>query len=232
MSKPFTKEMIKTKQSNLQKIHSLFSNFKQHHNLSLEELYNLYIDAFKDYPGSEIYRYGNIENLMNVSHYYKCVYIWGFLWSSSYDLSEYFHATSVIKIVNDSDQEFYLTISHQDKGQNLISVSEQFPYSLDDFGKNIYNYSLTFITREKGGIICKGETTNVSVQHLVYFVLVWWYMNDYIRQTESFPASCTGLTETMFVLLAKPGVRETCLNFNLTSGDRSRIKKGNYPLPM
>ena len=132
------------------------------------------------------------------------VYIKAFVWSTVItpaglvDFNQYFHASSVVKITN-GRKIWYLSISHQDKGDAIIQTSSYFPF------KKIGNYYLyrENCTRTIGKMVTNGKTKQLSVRVLGKIVYGWWYINDFMGGgiKSQFPASCTGLTETVLFFL-------------------------------
>lgn len=230
-------------------IDKMFQKFKEY-NLSLKDLIQIYGDSF----GYEDETYKFLKHIIDNKEYYDGTfdnitkqYIYGMVWSDienekGVDLLEHYHATVVIQCYDDDvDKKFYILISHELKGHNIFSFHYTFPYKrsdkindkhspiIDNELKKKYYYYGYPNNKVLGGIMCQGKI-NKSVYKILYYVMVWWFMNDVQGGATKtrFPASCTGLTETI-LYKAAPKLYNNCPKFKLDSQSRKMIKAGNYP---
>jgi hypothetical protein len=171
--------------------------------------------------------YGSIDY---IHRYYRgllkdcrAVFICALVWAANgKPLAEHFHASSVI-FFTDGIHKYYMEISHAAKGFRIVELVNVFPYQY--LGQNLYKYN----DQAYGGIICQGYTKeNIRMEDVLYKVLDWWYLMDVVRGRDSFPASCTGLTETM--LYNYMADFDKCTNVYGTDRERKLLDKPPYPL--
>jgi hypothetical protein len=236
------------KKQNIKKISEVNSG------LSPIDLYTAYIKSFEKRYKKDPRVYGDvlkiIENEEKVKNF-RAVYVYGLVWSEEgLPMSGHFHATSVV-VFSDGFNMYYMHISHVEKGSAIIELSNNFPYRNKKILKA--EKTLTRSSRQKhleeesyeldnrvyqykpgvyGGIICQGYPKNLSfsIIDVVNTVLDWWYVMDVQRGTETFPGSCTGLTETVLYNFMEGF--ESCININGTDRERKLLDKEPYPLFM
>jgi hypothetical protein len=236
------------KKENIRKISEINSG------LSPDDLYIAYIKSFQKKYTKDPRVYGDVLRIIeNRDKFkkYKAVYLYALVWSEEgVPISAHYHATSVV-VFSDGDNQYYLSISHVAKGESIIEVDNIFPYKhkkIIEAKKRLTRRSLQKYLNEEpysldqrfyqyrpgvyGGIVCQGypKNPNISVIDVVNKVLDWWYVVDVQRSTETFPGSCTGLTET--VLYNFMDGFESCININGTSRERKLLDNEPYPLPM
>lgn len=234
------------KKENIRKISQINSG------LSPDDLYIAYIKSFQKRYVKDPRVYGDVLRIIeNMDKFkkYKAVYLYGLVWSEEgVPISAHYHATSVV-VFSDGDNIYYMNISHVEKGDAIIELDNEFPYkhkkifhegkpmtrssrqkhvdeesySLDP---RVYQYRPGFF----GGIVCQGhpKNPNISMIDVVNKVLDWWYVVDVQKATETFPGSCTGLTETVLYNFMRGF--ESCININGTTQERKLLDKEPYPL--
>lgn len=235
------------KKENIRKISQINSG------LSPDDLYIAYIKSFEKRYVKDPRVYGDVLRIIENGdkfRKYKAVYVYGLVWSGPGEpMSAHYHATSVI-VFSDGFNIYYMNISHVEKGDAIIELDNEFPYRhkkifdeekkpmtrssrqkyLEDVSYSldprVYQYRPGFY----GGIVCQGYPKNpdISMIDVVNKVLDWWYVVDVEKATETFPGSCTGLTETVLYNFMRGF--ESCININASVRERKLLDKEPYPL--
>jgi len=241
-----TSEMVKRKEKSCLLIDKVLDEIEKDKKdkLSLKNLLSIYKKSFAPMAKKELskmdpkdanrYAYGDVFTISTMQYVenFLASRIYAFVWTQTDQLGEHYHATSVIEFIGYSSEGYFpplfMTISHQEKGSAIVTASEKFPY--ERIGGTSY-YSYDGGSMSKGGIVCQGNCRpGIGINDVLHTVLAWWYIVDIKRESESFPGSCTGLTETMLRKFAESKVYESCINIRSTKSDQSRLNKPPYPL--
>lgn len=151
----------------------------------------------------------------------KPIEFFAFVWTRSMDsvpdLSNGYHASTIVSCKATDGQYLFMHISHQEKGVDLVTIDVD-KEATKIAGKKIYKFPFVrYMFNNKpfyeyipsqgiyGAIVCKGPVrSGVTVKDIADVALKWWYTVDYMSgfSRSRFPASCTGLTETMISFLS------------------------------
>ena len=115
-----------------------------------------------------------------------------------------FHQPITIDPNKGDDSAFKIYISHAEKGQDLIRFINVFHRLKNNKSEEVENWP--------GSAVILGEFVDTP-KNVLMTVLRWWYYNDVMNPSETYPASCSGSVGTVLWNHCQLLRRELCPRF-------------------
>ena len=144
------------------------------------------------------------------------------------DLTRHYHATFTVRFIDADGYVFYIDFSHVE-GYIDIEMSKNYPYRVRPDISTHNNTYFGYDYGTSGGIVCQGETNELTPSNYIYNAIRMWWNMDVKLKRKRFPGSCTGLSETLGYISNMLTFPRLCYSLY---HDSSQFARSRYPLKL